>query len=99
MVPASRNNPMTRQPNRHHAVAIIITLLLLTAPALAEQRPLPVPQTGAGCPPGYSSSPTSRMCSPGPNTRARAIPHVGAGCPAGYSSSPTSGYCLETLRR
>ena len=76
---------------------LTVVLLLFASPALAEQqRPLPVPQINAGCPPGYSTSPTSRTCTPGPNTRARAIPQVGAGCPAGYSSSPTSGMCIET---
>jgi hypothetical protein len=60
------------------------------------QRPMPVPQTGAGCPPGYSSSPTSGACSPSAGTRCRAVPRVGTGCPAGYSLSPTSNYCVET---
>jgi hypothetical protein len=79
---------------------LAIALMLCAATARAEplQRPLPVPQRGAGCPPGYSSSPTSGMCVPSAGTKAKAVPQVGVGCPAGYSSSPTSGMCVETRR-
>jgi hypothetical protein len=77
---------------------VVLAVVLLPAIALAEPRPLPVPSTGS-CSNGYAYSPTSRTCTPGPNTRERAIPRVGAGCPAGYSSSPTSGMCVENGAR
>jgi hypothetical protein len=52
--------------------AAVIILLALAVVALAEERrPLPVPQVGAGCPPGYSSSPTSGTCAPSATTRCR----------------------------
>jgi hypothetical protein len=81
-------------------VGIMLAAALAFCPvsAKAEPRPMPVPQRGAGCPPGYSSSPTSGMCSPSAGTKARAILQVGPGCPSGYSSSPTSGMCVETRR-
>jgi hypothetical protein len=80
-------------------IILAIALTLCAVTANAEPRPLPVPQRGAaGCPSGYSSSPTSGMCVPGPNTKARAVPQVGSGCPTGWSSSPTSGMCVETRR-
>jgi hypothetical protein len=78
---------------------LIIATLLLPQAALAESRaPLPVPQLSTGCPPGYSSSPTSGFCVPGAATKQRAVPKVGVGCPAGFSESPTSGYCVEIGR-
>jgi hypothetical protein len=41
-----------------------LILLLLASPALAEStRPTPLPQTSAaGCPTGWSASPTSGYC-------------------------------------
>ena len=76
----------------------VLTLLavLSATVALAEQRPLPVPQTSAGCPPGYSSSPTTGFCTPNPGTRSRAVPMQGSTCPPGFSVSPTSRMCIET---
>jgi hypothetical protein len=60
--------------------AVLIGIALAAAVAFAEERrPLPVPQVGAGCPPGYSSSPTSGTSVPSITTRCRAIPKVGAG--------------------
>jgi hypothetical protein len=54
--------------------AVVLILLALTALACAEERrPLPVPQGGAGCPPGYSSSPTSGACIPDPH---HAVPRI-----------------------
>jgi hypothetical protein len=43
------------------AIAGVITLLALIMIGVAiaeERRPMPVPQIGSGCPPGFSSSPT-----------------------------------------
>jgi len=54
--------------------------------------PTPVPQIGAGCPPGYSGS--GGACVPGPNTSCRAFPKTGATCPVGYTTS--FNYCVET---
>jgi hypothetical protein len=76
------------------AVLVLIALALV---ALAEQRrPPPVPQIGAGCPSGYSSSPTSGMCTPSPGTKCRTFPAPAGSCPVGYSYSPTSKMCIES---
>jgi hypothetical protein len=81
------------------AIFICLIAIAFAAPARAEPRaPLPVPQLSTGCPPGYSSSPTSGFCVPGATTKQRAVPKVGVGCPAGFSESPTSGYCVEIGR-
>ena len=65
-------------------------------PLQQPRRATPVPQTGAGCPPGYSGSPTSGYCSSSAGA-GRAVPQRGTGCPSGFSLSPTSGYCVETI--
>jgi hypothetical protein len=79
--------------------AAVLVLLAVAAPALAEERrPSPVPQTSSGCPPGYSSSPTSGTCAPIAGNRCRAFPSSGS-CPSGYSYSPTSRLCVETACR
>jgi hypothetical protein len=80
---------------------VAIILLTLTSAAHAGDRPMPVPQQGSsGCAPGYSLSPTSRMCAPTPGTRSRAFPaQDSTGCPAGWSFSPTSRTCVEIGRR
>jgi hypothetical protein len=76
--------------------AAVIILLALAVVALAEERrPTPLPQVGAGCPPGYSPSPTSSACVPATGTRCRAFPSTGS-CPNGWSYSPTSRMCVET---
>jgi hypothetical protein len=77
-------------------VAVLVLIALAVVALAEERRPPPVPQISTGCPPGYSSSPTSGTCVPAATTWCRAIPRVGAGCPAGYSLSPTSGYCVES---
>jgi hypothetical protein len=61
----------------------------------AAERPLPVPMYGAGCPAGYSASPTSGTCTPLATTRCRAFPSTGS-CPNGFGYSPTSRMCVET---
>ena len=77
----------------------MMTIIFLTiTAAFAAESARPVPQTGVGCPPGYSGSPTSGYCVPGPNTNQRAVPQRGVGCPSGFSLSPTSNYCVETLK-
>jgi hypothetical protein len=74
----------------------VLVLLALVAVALAEQRrPTSVPQVGAGCPPGYSSSPTSGTCAPTAGTRSRAFLSPGGSCPTGWTYSPTSRMCVE----
>jgi hypothetical protein len=77
--------------------ATVLILILFTAMACAEpqRRPPPVPQVGAGCPPGYSSSPTSGTCAPTAGTRCRAFLSPGGSCPTGWSYSPTSRMCVE----
>jgi hypothetical protein len=60
------------------------------------QRPMPVPQIGAGCPPGYNASPTSGTCSPSSTTRCRAFPSPSGSCPNGFGYSPTSRMCVES---
>jgi hypothetical protein len=64
-------------------------------PPGARERPLPVPMYGAGCPSGYSASPTSGTCAPSTTTCCRAFPSNGS-CPTGWSYSPTSRMCTET---
>jgi hypothetical protein len=79
--------------------AAVLILLVFAVVALAEERrPLPVPQAGAGCPSGYSSSPTSGTCAPMSGTRCRAFPSTGS-CPTGWTYSPTSRMCTETACR
>jgi hypothetical protein len=76
--------------------AAVLILIVVAAVAFAEpQRPSPVPQLGAGCPPGYSSSPTSGTCAPTAGTRCRAFPSPGGSCPTGWTYSPTSRMCVE----
>jgi hypothetical protein len=81
--------------------AIALAALLAPIAALADDRPMPVPQQGlSGCAPGYVLSPASRMCVPTPNTRSRAFPaQDSTGCPGGWSFSPTSRTCVEIGRR
>jgi hypothetical protein len=64
--------------------------------AAEDRRPVPVPQTGAGCPSGYQSSPTSGTCSPSAGTRCRAFPSPTRSCPTGWTFSPTSNMCIES---
>jgi hypothetical protein len=76
---------------------VIILFAVAMAAAFAEpRRPMPVPQIGAGCPPGDTSSPTSGTCVPSTTTRCRAFPSTGS-CPTGWSYSPTSRTCVETV--
>jgi hypothetical protein len=76
--------------------ATVLILIAIAAAALAEpRRPPPVPQVGASCPPGYSSSPTSGTCAPSATTRCRAFPSPGGSCPTGWTYSPTSRMCVE----
>jgi hypothetical protein len=76
--------------------AVLILIALGVAAALAEPgRPPPVPQVGAGCPPGYSSSPTSGTCAPLATTRCRAFVSPTGSCPVGWTYSPTSRMCVE----
>jgi hypothetical protein len=78
------------------ALVLGVLIALGLAAALAEpRRPPPVPQVGAGCPPGYSSSPTSGTCAPSATTRCRAFPSPGGSCPTGWTYSPTSRMCVE----
>jgi hypothetical protein len=78
------------------ALVLGILIALGVAATLAEpRRPTPVPQVGAGCPPGYSSSPTSGTCVPSGGTRCRAFPSPGGSCPTGWTYSPTSRMCVE----
>jgi hypothetical protein len=80
--------------------AAVIILLALAVVALAEERRLPpVPQISTGCPPGFSSSPTSGTCVPSATTRCRAFPSPAGSCPTGWSYSPTSKMCVETVCR
>jgi hypothetical protein len=77
------------------ALVLGILIALGAAAALAEpRRPPPVPQVGAGCPPGYSSSPTSGTCTPIATTRCRAFLSPGGSCPTGWTYSPTSRMCV-----
>ena len=77
----------------------VLVLIALAVAALAEERPpTPVPQISTGCPPGYSSNPTSGTCVPSAGIRCRAFPSSGS-CPVGYSYSPTSRMCTETACR
>jgi hypothetical protein len=77
--------------------AAVIILLALAVVALAEERrPLPVPQVGAGCPSGYTSSPTSGTCVPSATTRCCAFPSPSGACPVGWSYSPISRMCVES---
>jgi hypothetical protein len=62
--------------------AAVIILLALAVVALAEERrPPPVPQVGAGCPPGYSASPTSGTCTPSSTTPVPCVPVADGGLP------------------
>src|SRR6266498_3712770 len=69
-----------------------------TAPRPEERRPRLVPQMGAGCPPGWTFSPTSRICL-GDELRAvnskltqtipdlkKAAPHAGFLLSSGYGA-------------
>jgi hypothetical protein len=78
--------------------AVLVAIVLVVAARAEERRPAPVPQVGAGCPPGYSSSPTSGTCAPSIGTRCRAFPSSGS-CPTGRTFSPTSRTCVETSCR
>jgi hypothetical protein len=76
--------------------AVVLILIVIAAAALAEpRRPPPVPQIGSGCPPGYSSNPTSGTCAPSATTRCRAFLSPGGSCPTGWTYSPTSRMCVE----
>jgi hypothetical protein len=77
------------------AVVLILIALGVAAAVAEPRRPPPVPQVGAGCPPGYSSSPTSGTCAPSATTRCRAFPSPGGSCPTGWTYSPTSRMCVE----
>jgi hypothetical protein len=79
-------------------VAVLVLIALVVVALAEERRPLPVPQVGAGCPPGYSPSPTSGTCLPAATTRCRAFPSTGS-CPTGWTYSPTSRACVETACR
>jgi hypothetical protein len=80
--------------------AAVLILLAVAALAYAgDRRPLPQQQVGAGCPPGYSTSPTSGTCVPSGGTRCRAFPSPTGSCPTGWSYSPTSKMCGETVCR
>jgi hypothetical protein len=48
-------------------VAALVLIALAVVALAEERRPLPVPQVGAGCPSGYTSSPTSGTCVPRPS--------------------------------
>jgi hypothetical protein len=77
--------------------AAVLILLAVAALAYAgDRRPIPQPQVGAGCPSGYSRSPTSGSCVPSGGTRCRAFPSPTGSCPVGWSFSPTSRMCVET---
>jgi hypothetical protein len=78
--------------------ALLSALLLLALVAIAfadPRRPMPVPQVSAGCPAGYSASPTTGTCVPSAGTKCRAYPSAGS-CPTGWTYSPTSRMCVET---
>jgi hypothetical protein len=78
--------------------AAVIILLAFAVVALAEERrPLPVPQVGAGCPPGYEQPDVGHVRAVD-RTRCRAFPSTGS-CPVGYSYSPTSRMWTETACR
>jgi hypothetical protein len=50
---------------RRMQIAAVFAALLVPQAVHAVDRPMPVPQQGhSGCAPGYSLSPTSRMCAP-----------------------------------
>ncbi len=78
------------------AVIILLVVGLALAIAADDRRPMPVPQVGAGCPPGYNASPTSGTCTPSAGTRCRAFPSATGSCPTGWSYSPTSRMCVES---
>jgi hypothetical protein len=101
---AKRPNTKIRKPHVGAqsvlVFAVYFVTLMLMAHALAEEhRPLPVPQLSTGCPPGYSSSPTSGTCVPSGNTRCRAFPVPTGSCPVGWTYSPTARMCTETACR
>jgi hypothetical protein len=73
---------------------LIIVALLLPTAANAEPLPKPRPKIGSVCPSGWSVSPTSGYCVPGPNNKCRMMPKLGAPCPPGWSAS--FDYCVET---
>jgi hypothetical protein len=76
--------------------AVLILIALGVVVSLAEaRRATPVPQISSGCPPGYSSSPTSSTYVPSGGTRCRAFPSPGGSCPTGWTYSPTSRMCVE----
>jgi hypothetical protein len=77
-------------------VAVLVLIALAVVALAEERRPMPVPQIGAGCPPGYSSSPTSGTCAPSSGTRCRAFPSPTGSCPVGHSFSPVSRMCIES---
>jgi hypothetical protein len=79
-------------------MVVLILIAFVVAARAEDRRPVPVPQLGAGCPQGYSSSPTSGTCVPSTGTRCRAFPSTGS-CPTGWSFSPTSRSCIETVCR
>jgi hypothetical protein len=84
------------KPKQKIGAAVLILLVLVGIACADPRRPAPVPQVGAGCPPGYNASPTSGTCTPSAGTRCRAFPSSTGSCPVGYSYSPTSKMCVET---
>jgi hypothetical protein len=57
---------------------IVIALLIATAANAEPLPPQPQPKIGAICPTGWSASPTSGYCVPGPNNKCRMMPKLGA---------------------
>jgi hypothetical protein len=76
-------------------VLAIVGVFLVSMALAEDRRPIPVPQLGAGCPTGYSASPTSGTCVPSAGTRCRAFPSPSGSCPTGWSYSPTARMCVE----
>ena len=69
---------------------IVIALLIATAANAEPLPPQPQPKIGAVCPTGWSASPTSVYCVPGPNNKCRMMPKLGAPCLPGWSAYSTT---------
>ncbi len=77
---------------RHMLLAQLSALLVLAAPAMAQQPVRPLPKVG-GCPLGYCAS--GSYCMPSKSGSSRgAIEKSGNSCPLGFYSS--GAYCVSS---